>query len=155
MNKRQALIAISILGLGFAGGYCVGRHPRNLATLISDAKHGAWVAHFKMPGSFGLPEKAPVIKCSFRPDDQIMALAGMFQATMTNLTDRRYIVQYQIVGYDAQERRVSEGGDGFTIGGHETVMRQLNLDSQVVSYRSVAVRYGTTFSIQMSVQDTD
>jgi hypothetical protein len=64
-------------------------------------------------------------------------------------------VEYRIVGYDVGGRRVREGGDEFTIGGHETVMRQLNLVSQVVSFRSVAARYGTTFWIQMRVQEAD
>jgi len=114
-----------------------------------------WIAEFKMPGSFGLPGKAPVVKCGFQPDDEIMALAGTFQATFTNLTARKYLLEYQVVGYDARGRRVSEGVDKFTISSHETVMRELDLNSQVVSFRSVAARYGTAFWIRMRAQETD
>jgi hypothetical protein len=91
MDRRLALMAIFTLGLGFAGGYWVGRHPRSLPTLTSQRRPEPWIAHFKIPASISLPEKAPVIRCAFQPDDPDMALAGMFQATVTNLTDRGHV----------------------------------------------------------------
>lgn len=109
---------------------------------------GPWKVKFGIPGSAEVPEKSPILKCTFAEDAN--AGFGYIDVTAANLSDRSYSVRYNVYGYDQDGRRVSEGNDEFTIGRRETVLRKVFL----VSQQSVQVQgqLGSVFSIQATLE---
>ena len=89
-------------------------------------------------------DSAAVIKCTFSNTTDYKV--GYLSVTHENLTDRSFVVQYAIFGYDDKGRRISEGVDQFPIGKHEKVVRQVFLESQA---SAVSFKFGSMFAIQM------
>ncbi len=108
---------------------------------------GPWKAKFTIPGSAVLPEKSPTVKCSFTKSAN--AGFGYISVTVANLSDEPYAVRYSIYGYDQNGRRISRGDDEFAIGRHETVLRNVFLESE----ESVLGKLGSVFWIQIVLED--
>lgn len=122
------------------------QESQSAATPIAFGKKslGPWKVKFTLPGSAEVPDKSPLLKCSFAED--VNAGFGYITVTAENLTDHSYSVRYSILGYDEDGRRVSEGRDDFSIGKRETVLREVFLVSQQ------SKQIGSTFSIQVSLE---
>ena len=155
---KKFLSAIAFVTFGFALGYLEGRHSLGLlgtanpgqALLPQEsgqagAKLGPWTASFRLPGSVQMPDKSPVVKCAFKA----IKFSYMY-VTITNLTSRPYLVTYNLYGYDAKGRRVSDGHDQFTIGGHESVARKVMLLDRAEGFFA---QFGRTFSVQMTLEE--
>lgn len=108
---------------------------------------GPWKAKFSIPGSAALPENSPTVKCSFAKS--ATAGFGFIAVTVANLNDESYVVRYDIYGYDQKGKRISQGSDEFAIGKHETVLRNVFLQSE----ESVPGKVGSVFWIQMVLED--
>ncbi len=152
---KRLLVAIALLASGFLAGYYAGRRSSALPGPTKQAAQAPLTpirpsplkATFRIPGSVQLPEGNPKIRCDFQdPPDA----TGFATATITNLADRSYSVDYHIYGYDSEARRVSEAEDEFVIGRRESVVRKILFVSQApVSRRE----FGTTFSVQMALKE--
>jgi hypothetical protein len=112
----------------------------------SKATLGPWNAKFSIPGSVELPKETPVIKCSFSKSRE--GVFGYIGVTVVNVSDHSYVVRYNIYGYDQNGRRISEGSDEFAIGKHETVLRNVSLQSQ----ESILGKLGSVFWVQMVLE---
>lgn len=108
---------------------------------------GPWNAKFSIPGSVTLPEQSPTVKCSFAKSPD--AGFGFISVTVANLSDESYAVRYNIYGYDQSGRRISQGSDKFAIGKHETVLRQVFLNSE----EQILGKLGSVFWIQMVLEN--
>jgi hypothetical protein len=97
-----------------------------------------------------MPDKSPVIRCDFlkQPADFIL---GLMSVTITNLVSQPYSVRYNIYGYDAKGRRVSDGEDGFAIGGRESVVRQVLLHGH--ARERLRTNFGQTFWVQLTLEE--
>jgi hypothetical protein len=100
-------------------------------------------------GSANLPEQTPIIKCSLsKPLEYGL---GFLSITFTNLSGPSFFVKYTILGYDEKGRRISEGTDEFAIGGHESMVRKVFVESQAsLASRS---RLGSVFWIQIVLEN--
>jgi hypothetical protein len=155
---KKFLIPIALVALGFALGYYAGRRSMGLRGTMNpgpvplpqqpaspETKLGPWAASFHIPGSVQMPDKTPVIKCEFKA-----IKFGYLYVTITNLTSPSYLVRYNIYGYDAKRRRVSDGEDQFAIGRHESVVRKVMLNSRSEGF---LLESGKTFWVQMTLED--
>lgn len=78
------------------------------------------------------PDKTPVL--SFEFPKMGHSLLSMFPPiTIRNMTARRLSLNYKVLGYDGQQRRVSEGDDSVVIEASESVLRQPILIPDAVS----------------------
>jgi len=152
-RKAISVLLIAALALGFACGYVLGRRSGEGRRSVAGSPQssgepeqlGPWKAEFRVPGRVELPSKSPKIRWEFSRTD--FSNVGSFQVIVTNLDDRGYRVEYSVYGYDAKGRRISQGGEIFSIGAHESVVRSLFLDSQDPNLRP-----GTTFGIVMRLE---
>jgi len=145
MQARSIFLALLLFAAGLGIGYYVGRHPDISETFAPKAKQsGTWRARITVPGSVELPTENPIIRCTFAKTAEYKV--GYIGVTHENLTDRSFVVKYAIFGYDEKGRRISEGVDQFPIGKHESVVRQVFLESQA---SALSFKFGSVFAIQM------
>jgi hypothetical protein len=144
MQARSIFLALLLFIAGLGVGYYAGRHPAVLEKSGTKTQQsGTWRAQVRVPGSVELPVENPIIKCTFAKT--LDSGFGFLSVTHKNLTDRSYIVNYDVYGYDEKRQRVSLGTDEFVIGRHETVVRNVYLDSQAPGIGKI----GSVFVIQM------
>lgn len=93
-----------------------------------------------------MPDAHPLIRYDFQDAPDASGFAGV---TITNLSDRPYVVDYHVYGYDSEGRRVSDGEDEFAIGRRESVVRKILLVSQAPVLQR---EFGATFSVEMSLK---
>ena len=67
--------------------------------------------------------------------------------TVKNLTDRRIALSYKILGYDGQQRRVSEADDSVVIEAGESVLRQPVLTPDTFNFQT-----GKSFRLLADIQ---
>ena|SRR5215831_2663371 len=134
MQVRSIFLALLLFAAGFGLGYYVGRNPAlSKSFSLRSQQSGSWRAELKISGSVQLPTDSPILKCSLsKPAEYNL---GFVTVTHKNLTDRSFIVNYAIFGYDGKGRRVSEGVDEFVIGRHESVLRKVFLESHSASFK--------------------
>jgi hypothetical protein len=146
MQARSIFLALLLFAAGLGIGYYAGHHPAVFESAAPQpTQSGKWRAQINIPGSVELPtDSAAVIKCTFAKTTDYKV--GYLSVTHENLTDRSFVVQYAIFGYDDKGRRISEGVDQFPIGKHEKVVRQVFLESQA---SAVSFKFGSMFAIQM------
>ena len=150
---------ILLVAFGFALGYYAGRHSLGLpgtlkagGSKLSGPQLGPWQARFSVPGSVEMPDNSPIIRCDVPKQGADFEFLGYLNVTITNLTTSRYGIRYNIYGYDSKGRRVSEGGDEFRIGSHESVVRQVFIETQVPR-TGIRKEFGRTFWVQMMLEE--
>jgi hypothetical protein len=134
-HKRWALTAVALFFGGVLVGYLVGHLPRldpfqkqeRIQQGQSGIKLGSWEAKFKPPVSVRLPDANPVVTFDFEKVERI--LFDNLTATITNMTANSYTLSYVVLGYDSKGRRISEDRDAFLIGGHESVVKKITLQT--------------------------
>ena len=145
MQARSIFLALLLFFGGIGVGYYWGRHPAGSDAIASKTEPiGKWRAQIDIPGSVELPTENPIIKFTFTRTKNFKV--GYLTVTHENLTDRSYMVNYAIFGYDEKGRRISEGFEEFLIGKHESVVKQVLLDSQA---SPLSFKFGSVFAIQM------
>jgi hypothetical protein len=128
------LTAVAIF-LGGVVGYFVGhvhlQSPFQKQGRIQQgqpsATLGSWETKFKPPASVRLPDTNPVVTFEFGKVERI--LLDNLTVTITNMTGSPYTLSYVVFGYDSKGSRVSEGKAAFQIGGHESVAREIWLET--------------------------
>lgn len=143
MQARNIFLGLLLFVAGLGVGYYAGRHPASLKSETKSEQSGTWRARVRIPGSVELPVENPIIKCTFART--LESSLGFLSVTHRNLTDRSYIVNYDVFGYDEKGQRVSQGTDEFVIGKRETVVRKLYLYSQEPGMGKI----GSVFAIQI------
>lgn len=151
---KRLLIAIVLLAAGFLAGFYAGHRDSRSSDLTKQAAQapaatnevGQWKARFRFPGSVQMPDAHPLIRYDFQDAPDASGFAGV---TITNLSDRPYVVDYHVYGYDSEGRRVSDGEDEFAIGRRESVVRKILLVSQAPVLQR---EFGATFSVEMSLK---
>jgi len=163
--KSKTRAAVGLIAVGFMLGYFAGRHSARLPesttprlpqstmpgaqTSQRGTELGTWGANLRIPAFVQLPDESPLIECDFEESPNIYS--GLMHVTVTNLTSRAYLVRLYVYGYDSENRRVSDAKEEFEIGGHESVVRQILLRSQVLDLRTF--RFGHTFRVEVTLEE--
>ena len=142
--KWRVLAAVALFFGGVLVGYFVGHVPRldpfrnqeRTQQEPSGTKLGTWETTFKPPGSVRLPDANPVVTFEFGKVDQFVY--DRLTVTITNMTASTYTLSYTIFGYDSKGRRVSESEAAFQIGGHESVIREIRMETYGVRPRTAS-----------------
>src|SRR2546426_2231231 len=153
---KKLLISIVLVTFGFTLGYYAGGHSSGLPRTAKPEQAGKvqlgpWVASSHIPGSLQMPDKSPLIRCEFQS-----IRFGSIHLTVTNLVGRSYLVRYNIYGYNVKGRRVSDGYDEFAIGGQESVVRKVILNTYADPLAGGFQKqqlFGQTFSVQMTLEE--
>jgi uncharacterized protein YcfL len=160
--KSQIFGGILVFVLGFGLGYFAGQSRQPSATSAEPAlknqsspkELGPWKAVFRLPRSVEMPEPEPILRCLFEKSSKVESLLNPLVVTVSNLESKSYMVHYEVYGYDAKGRRVSEGVDEFAIGPKETVVRRPHLESQAaLTETDFKSRFGSTFGLEMALRE--
>jgi hypothetical protein len=133
-HKWRVLTAVALVLGGLAVGYFLGRAPwdvrqkrQSVQQVQPGTELGEWETKFKPPASVRLPDANPVVTFEFGKVERIFF--DNLTVTVTNMTASPYTLTYVVFGYDLKGRRVSEDRDAFQIGGHESVVRKITLQT--------------------------
>ena len=144
MSTKHVAGAAALFIVGALLGYVAGRHVQQSGTRPQGAadqqqkrtKTGSWSVKFSGAASFRLPEKEPIVRLDVKQHKPYLLDALILSAT--NLTDRSYVVSYNVYGYDSKGSRMSEGGDKFAIGRRESVIRQVDVEPYGGGFRKAS-----------------
>jgi hypothetical protein len=129
---------LTAVGLFFGGvlvGYFLGHVSRQDPSRKQESiqqgqpgtKLGSWETKFKPPASVRLPDANPVVTFEFEKVERVYF--DNLTVTITNMTGSPYTLSYMVFGYDSKGRRVSEDEAAFQIGGHESVVKRITLQT--------------------------
>lgn len=98
---------------------------------------------FKAPGSILFPDAHPILGFDFgRPAHNLL------KVSITNLTDRSYLVLYTVYLYDSSGKRIGHENDKFAIGGRKSVAKELLLHTYALSKNPKPSRFGLALSVE-------
>jgi hypothetical protein len=130
--------------------YWHGPGSLSLAPVVQQTSKSRWrfEADFKLPTSIIVrsPDKTEILSFDIRRSKN--PPLEPYPVEIRNLSDHAYPVTYQIFAYDAQHRRVDTTTDGVTIGGKETVLRNVDFDHPL----SVDARTFTSFRLIADIE---
>jgi hypothetical protein len=150
---KQLLAATVLVVSGFLAGFFVGRQAREGPRVPPQARQtktrlGPWNVTFRLPASIQVPEGQPILKFEFERSS--LRSLDALPVTISNLSDRSYLVSCSLYGYDSKGRRMSQATDIFPIGRRERVVREFLL----FPYASFgAIMQARSFALVVSVEE--
>jgi hypothetical protein len=147
---QQAAAATVLAVLFFLAGFFVGRQPHEGPRVPAQAQQakprlGQWTVTFKPPASVHVPEAQPILKFEFERSSS--RALDVLPVTISNLSERPYLVSCRLYGYDSRGRRMSGQEDVFAIGRRERVLREVRL----VPYAFGTIMRARSFALVVSV----